>query len=603
MSSTLQSLPLIGDSPAPRSKDCSAANRPIPTLGAPDSLQVELTSSCNLKCIMCPLTLGSTLSSHDPGHMTEMVWEQVLDAAKHVEWVCVVGFGEPTLNPRCLSMLRDLERMGKRFTLSTNAYSLRQEFADGLAELNCLKHVNVSIDSPDPTVFHDIRKGDLERVWDGLRMLAKTLPERVSLTVTTVLMEGNVHTLAAFPAKLKEVGVKKFVLGGMYDLTAELGDQQVDDDEFGVHLDNIKSECKKYGIDVTCDLSLDDFKDTQSLYLGNWGTDHKTKQCLLPWLYPFMDKNGDIFPCCYGSGDRSAIMGNVAVEDMESIWEGDRFQRFRKDLLAGGDYMPGICHNCSKPAGQHPLNDYAARLLLEESTLHGDGTLELVAENIGLLPWTRQVSLEVRPYRNRLSVHYLPSWLTSNRVCQMVEEHVAPGSKARFRFDAAPEILGEPERFQLALGDIWIPNTIFEIHPGWDPSVKLNEIAVPLVPVAVRDMTWTEGDCRGEGDDPSARFALDRPQLVTAVRVRCTYDNSVQQPHFHMYWRNKGTEGYTENERFFRRMLPNNPGEQTLTVKVNRTIDELRIDPDNKPTAFRISEVVLLVPAGNGAAR
>ena len=29
----------------------------------PDTLQVEITSACNLACTMCPLTLGATLSS------------------------------------------------------------------------------------------------------------------------------------------------------------------------------------------------------------------------------------------------------------------------------------------------------------------------------------------------------------------------------------------------------------------------------------------------------------------------------------------------------------------------------------------------------------
>lgn len=597
MNSTLRSLPLVGESPRPRSQR-GVAERRVPTVGAPDSLQVEITSSCNLKCIMCPLTLGSTLSSHDPGHMKEMVWEQVLEAAKHVEWVCVVGFGEPTTNPRCLSMLGDLDRMQKRFTLSTNAYSLRKEFVEGLAQFKHLKHVNVSIDSPDPKVFFDIRKGDLDRVWDGLRLLANGLPSNVSLTVTTVLMESNVATLAAFPAKLHEVGVKKFVMGGMYDLTSQLGDQQVDDDEFGVHLDNIKSECKKYGIEVHCDLSLDDFKDTQSFYLGNWGTEHKTKQCLLPWLYPFMDKNGDIFPCCYGSGDRAAVMGNINEENMEEIWEGERFQRFRQDLLSGDD-MPAICHNCSKPAGQHPLNDFAARVLLHESRLHGDTSLELVAENVGLLAWAREHPLEIRSYHDRASAHYHPTWLGTNRVARMVEDRVDPGEKARFRFEAAPEILTEPERFQLAFGDVFLPNTIFEIHPGWDPSLKLRELPIELTPSALREVIWQNGECQSLGTDPSLRFTLGNLQMVTAVRIRCTYVNPSDRPHFHMYWR-KDSEAYTEAERFFRRSLPLTPDEQTLMVKVNCAIDELRIDPDDKPTAFRIAEVVLLVPEANG---
>ena len=40
---------------------------------SPQSLQIEVTSRCNLKCKMCPLTTGDTLSSAHPGHMTHRI--------------------------------------------------------------------------------------------------------------------------------------------------------------------------------------------------------------------------------------------------------------------------------------------------------------------------------------------------------------------------------------------------------------------------------------------------------------------------------------------------------------------------------------------------
>jgi MoaA/NifB/PqqE/SkfB family radical SAM enzyme len=40
----------------------------------PYALQVESTSSCNLKCKMCPLTTERTPSSITPGHMQEVLW-------------------------------------------------------------------------------------------------------------------------------------------------------------------------------------------------------------------------------------------------------------------------------------------------------------------------------------------------------------------------------------------------------------------------------------------------------------------------------------------------------------------------------------------------
>jgi MoaA/NifB/PqqE/SkfB family radical SAM enzyme len=573
--------------------------RPVPSLGGPDNLQVEVTSSCNLKCVMCPLTLGTTLSGQNPGHMKEMVWEEVLRVARLVKSVCLVGYGEPTLNPRCASMLRDLDRIGVRFSFTTNAYSLRRDFVEQLAQLRNLIQVNVSIDSPDPDVYREIRKGELARVWEGLKLLTGTLPKRVVVAVSTVVMASNVRTLTAFPRLLREAGVKYFELGGMYDLTASLADQQVSDEEFGVHIARLEEECREYGIQIHCDLSLDEFKATQDLYLGNVGAPgHQTKQCLLPWLFPYVDKNGDVFPCCYAAGDRTAVMGNITQEPMEAVWEGERFRQFRTDLL-GGTTMPGICHACTKPTGQHPLIDYAARLVPEESRLGGGTALELVAVNTGLLAWTRERPVEVRAYRNRSSEHYHPSWLTPSRVCAMTEAVVPPGGRATFRFETTPAYGKEPERFQLGFGDVLLPDTLFEVRPEWDPSLAIREVPVPLRPVILNQTSWDGGAGEGTGDDPYLTFRLGGLRHVTAVRVRFAYADAATRRHFHMYWRDSKREVFTETERFFWRDLLPESGERTLVVGVNAAIDELRIDPDNKPTAFRIAEVVLLGPDGS----
>jgi radical SAM protein with 4Fe4S-binding SPASM domain len=598
MASTLQHLPLIGD--APRPNPLGARSR-MPSVSTPEHLQVEITSSCNLKCIMCPLTLGATLSSHNVGHMRDMVWEEVLQAARIVTSVCLVGYGEPTTNPKFLEMLRELDHVGVGVMFTTNAYSIRPDFVKEVAKLRNLKRVNISIDSPDPDVYRDIRKGELSRVWDGLRLLTTGLPPRVLVAVSTVVMANNVRTLTAFPKLLHDVGVKHFELGGMYDLTASIPGQQINDEDFNEHIATIRAECQEYGIDVVSDYTLFEFQATEPFYLGNVGEPgHQTKQCLLPWTIPYVDKNGDVFPCCYAAIDKPSVMGNLKDAPLAEIWEGETFRKFRADLLHG-DAMPGICYSCTKPMGQHPLTDYAARLLLDESRLSGGTAMELVVLNSGLLPWRQELPIEIRPFRNRCSEHYHPTWLAPNRVCKMVENEVRPGEKATFRFEATPIFGDERARFQLAFEDTFLPHTVFEINPQWDSGVTIREVPLTLRPVLIHDLVWKDGLVEGTGDDPYIMFSLEKPLSVKAVRLRCTFGNKGARSHFHMYWRRRDNQLYTEKERVFRRDVFPDPGEQTLTIGVNSTIDELRIDPDNKPSSFRLDEVVLLVADGNGA--
>lgn len=126
---------------------------------APFALQVEVTSKCNLRCKMCPLTSGTTSSGASSGHIGAATWAQVLAAARRSRQVFISGFGEPLTNPACLQLLSDLDALAVRTTLVTNGAALSADIATRLAALENLVHVNVSIDSPDGGQYREIGAG------------------------------------------------------------------------------------------------------------------------------------------------------------------------------------------------------------------------------------------------------------------------------------------------------------------------------------------------------------------------------------------------------------------------------------------------------------
>ena len=86
----------------------------------PYAMQLELTSTCNLRCAMCPLTTGTSSTSASPGHVTEETWERVLPVARRCQQVFIAGYGEPFTNARCVELLRDLDTHGVATTIATN---------------------------------------------------------------------------------------------------------------------------------------------------------------------------------------------------------------------------------------------------------------------------------------------------------------------------------------------------------------------------------------------------------------------------------------------------------------------------------------------------
>jgi hypothetical protein len=172
---------------------------------------------------------------------------------------------------------------------------------------------------------------------------------------------------------------------------------------------------------------------------------------------------------------------------------------------------------------------------------------------------------------------------------------------------------------------------VYQEEPGADSveaSIDYSEIAVPVVPVEVSQMTWKDG--KGRGNDPYLVFALQQTQLlgqdprlvydvktplpVSGIRLRYTYEDTAVgaaptyfdpavargPAFFQLFWRRSDRDDFGLHKWWFR-WLDVGRGEQTMTIWVNDTIDEFRIHPDNKPCVFRLSEITLLVPVAEAS--
>jgi hypothetical protein len=126
------------------------------------------------------------------------------------------------------------------------------------------------------------------------------------------------------------------------------------------------------------------------------------------------------------------------------------------------------------------------------------------------------------------------------------------------------------------------------------------EVAFPVVPVAINQMTWKDGVGEGKGDDPYLVFALPEAQLIHAIHIKCAYERTAPPIIFQVFWKESDRQEF-EEERSCTRELKEDSGERTITIPVNETIDHFRIDPDVKPCVIRITKIELLVPTADHA--
>lgn len=456
----------------------------------PFAMQLELTSRCNLRCVMCPLTTGTSSTSGAPGAVSGDTWERILPVARRCQQVFVAGYGEPFTNPRCVDLLRDLDEHGVETTIATNGLVVTPAIASALASLRHLSRVNVSIDSPDPDVYRALRGSNLRRALQGLRNLLDALGPG-HITVSSVLMTQNARSLLAFPALLAELGVRYYDVQGVMDYNeVAQASSLLGRADLAEVIDALRDECERHGVYLLVGsedrlrLELRDPVAARQRYHDRPGADaHVTRQCMVPWEVPFVDKDGSVFACCYAASSNARVLGNVHERPLETIWVDEPFRQFRLDILDGTS-TPEPCRSCTVATlGEHPLRTWSATID-PASVRVTRRRVTFRAVNTGTRPWTR-TDLVRAGTRDGDSPIAHRSWLLPTRPGTFEEDVVLPGASATFSFAVEPVAHAVTQHFHLVVEDVlWIPGASVAVsvparrlprlptrHAPGDPSV------------------------------------------------------------------------------------------------------------------------------------
>lgn len=179
----------------------------------PESVSIELTPLCNLRCPHC--------SSHGMPHLhkhhnllPEMPLARFRSLAEesfpHVSVVSAVGRGEPTLASDELwnCLIEQLRKHAVRLSCVTNGTRIRERFS--AAEMPLIHELTFSIDGNTAETFESNRLGaKFDEVLDNLRYYhelrnAAPLARRPQLTISWTLKRNNVAELPDFVRRIAE---------------------------------------------------------------------------------------------------------------------------------------------------------------------------------------------------------------------------------------------------------------------------------------------------------------------------------------------------------------------------------------------------------------
>ena len=292
--------------------------------GLPMTISIEPTTACNLRCPECPS--GLRAFSRPTGNLKQDFFRKTIDEL-HKQLIYLIFYfqGEPYINPRFLDMVKYAKDKGIYTITSTNGHFLNNANAKKTIESG-LDRMIISVDGTTQETYENYRKeGNLESVLQGARNIVKWKKEMNSATPHTIfqflVVKPNEHQIDEIYKIAEEIGIDE----------VKLKTAQVYEYEQGNDLIPTIEKYSRYKKNINGTYSV-----KNKLLNHCWKLWHA---CVITW-------DGLVVPCCFDK-DAQHRLGDMKDKPFKEIWQGEDYDKFRKQLLKGRDQID-ICKNCTE---------------------------------------------------------------------------------------------------------------------------------------------------------------------------------------------------------------------------------------------------------------
>ena len=262
----------------------------------PRYVDIELTNTCNLGCIMCPT--GRNLLIRPVGFMGHGMFIKILkECARYGCHVRFVRWGEPLLHPEVTKFMAMVKSSGLMCHINTNGMLLTDEVISRIISMK-LDSIKFSFQGVDRDEYERFRKGGS---WEQLLINISELYNRrykkkqPYITVGSTVSKPDIEAIRHFTSKMLEIA-----------------------DEVSVgHTRNIINP-EPNGRKPNCPEVFDKLSI-------NW--------------------NGEVVACC-SDWNNSMLLGNLEKSTLYDIWHGDNANYYRQMLVDGRHAELELCKSC-----------------------------------------------------------------------------------------------------------------------------------------------------------------------------------------------------------------------------------------------------------------
>lgn len=285
------------------------------------SLQFELSSRCNERCIHCYIPNAKKNQGFD---MPTAKVESILDEFAAMGGIHVtLSGGEAFLHKDIIEIARYCRNKDLKISILSNLISLKDEQIEALKEVN-LSLIQVSLYSMDPDVHDFITtvKGSFEKTKSAIeKLVAADVPVQISCPIMKANRKGYDKVLD-YAKLLKIKAQTDYIMMARSDL---------DTDNLANRLSIAETE------ELLRDLIEHDinYRDNTLEHLPvsdqiKFNLERFMKQpvCGVGYDNCCITANGDVYPC---AGWQDYVLGNVYKQSLKEIWENsERVKELRK---------------------------------------------------------------------------------------------------------------------------------------------------------------------------------------------------------------------------------------------------------------------------------
>lgn len=284
----------------------------------PNTIMVEPTNACNLKCRMCDYQgqfkgARSYLSSKD--------FESIIFQFLKIKELIFCGLGEPLFNENIVEMVRIARKKNIPFiNLITNGTLLEEEILKSLIKSG-LNRIQVSFHSADPEIAKRINGMSLEdhnlvraNILNAVK-IRDALGSDLCIVINSVINIENSEDLFNLIDFCEDNKIDEI---NFVQLTTVFGKYE----GFNIGKNKARQLMKKIRV------RLKKSRLTYGFLSGNC-----VGRCYQLWNFIMICADGTISPCNGIMPHEKIGLGNLIHEDISQIWHSDKYVMLRKSVI------------------------------------------------------------------------------------------------------------------------------------------------------------------------------------------------------------------------------------------------------------------------------